>query len=64
MLQIDVKLWERMREAMTAGKLTANAVRRLHTEVLGKGISGSKAREMYDAFISAQQQDLQPIGDD
>lgn len=64
MLQIDVKLWERMREAMTEGKLTANAVRRLHTEVLGKGISGSKARAIYDAFMSIQQQELQSIGND
>lgn len=64
MLQIDVRLWEAMREAYGAGKLTANLVRKLHAGILEKGINGYKAQELLDAFLDAQQSAVSMAGDD
>lgn len=54
-IEIDARIWQRMTQAQTDGNLTGNLVRKLYQEVLGKGISGSKAKEILDAFTNATQ---------
>ena len=63
-IEIDVRLWEAMREAHGAGKLTANLVRKLHAGILQKSINGYKATELLNAFLGAQQSAVSMSGDD
>lgn len=63
-LQIDVRLWEAMREAYKDGKLTATLIRRLHQAILEKSINGYKAQTILDAFLEAQQPQMANNGAD
>lgn len=54
-IEIDARIWQRMTQAYQDGKLTGNLVRNLYQEVLGKGISGTKVKEILDAFAGAMQ---------
>ncbi len=64
LLQVDARLWQAMIDAHQAGKLTANAVRKMHAGLLGKSIDGYKAKDIFDAFLGAQQPQMANSGDD
>lgn len=63
-IEVDARLWQAMIDAHQAGKLTANAVRKMHAGLLGKSIDGYKAKGIFDAFLGAQQPQMANSGDD
>lgn len=63
-IEIDARIWQRMTQAYTDGKLSGNMVRKFYMEVLEKSISGTKAREVLDAFTNAMQESVSTSGDD
>lgn len=62
-IEIDARIWQRMTEAYSAGKLTGNMVRKLYQEILDKSISGTKAKEVLEAFTGAMQDSMATSGD-
>lgn len=52
-IEIDARIWQKMVQASAEGRLSGKFVRGLYEEILGKGISGSKAKSIIDAFMDA-----------
>ena len=62
-IEIDARIWQRMTQAHSEGKLSGNLVRKLYQEVLEKSISGTRAKEILDAFMDAVQSPVANAGD-
>jgi hypothetical protein len=62
-IEIDARIWQRMTQAYADGKLSGNMVRKFYQEVLAKSISGTKAKEILDAFTDAMQDAMSTSGD-
>lgn len=62
-IEIDARIWQRMTQAYADGKLSGNMVRKFYQEVLEKSISGTKAKEILDAFTDAMQDAVPTSGD-